>query len=192
MRPSNRLLVTALIAAVVLNVNPSSAAVADTALATAATPEPTVWQARQAGFDYFSLTSIYTCDGLESKVKQLLLYLGARKDLQVRSGACGPSGFPMGRIVRIDVDFQTLAPAADAASTPGVQGYWAPLQLSAGRPRFMESGDCELVEQMRHFLSDNFSLRNLDYAASCTPHDVFIDSFKVEGEVLRATRPNAG
>jgi hypothetical protein len=192
MRLSNRLLAAISTTAFALGVNPATAAVHDTALATTATPEPTVWQAHQAGFDYMGLTSVYTCDGMEDKVKQLLLYLGARKDLRVRASACGPRGFPMGRVLRINVDFQTLAPAPDADPTALVQGAWTPLQLSAGRPRFIESGDCELVEQMRHFLADNFSLRNLDYVASCTPHDISLDSFKVQGEVLRATPPGAG
>lgn len=189
---SVRLLATVSIAAFALSAHASSAAVQDTAPTAAATPEPTVWQAHKAGFDYMGLTSVYSCDGLESKVKQLLIYLGARKDVRVSSSACGPSGFPLGLMLRIDVDFQTLAPATDAAATPLVQGYWAPLQLSAGTPRFIESGDCELLEQMRHFLAANFSLRNLDYVASCTPHEVNLDSFKVQGEVLRATPPNAG
>jgi len=188
---SSRLLAAAAIAALGLQANLSRASEHEATLATAAAPVPTVWQPHKAGFDYIGLTSTYTCDGLQSKVRQLLVYLGARKDLTVSATGCGPSDFPMGGVVRVDVEFQTLAVAPDTLATPG-HGYWAPLRVAARRPTFIENGDCELIDQIHHLVTDNFSLRNLDYDARCTPHDVYMDSFDVRGEVLRATPMGAG
>jgi hypothetical protein len=188
---SSRLLATAAIAALSVQANLSQASERENALATAQAPVATVWQSHKAGFDYIGLTSTYTCDGLESKVRQLLVYLGARKDLKVSANGCGPRDFPMGGIVRVDVEFQTLAVAPDTAATP-VHGYWAPLRVAAQRPTFIENGDCELVDQIHHLVTDNFSLRNLDYDAHCMPHDIYMDSFDVRGEVLRATPVGAG
>ena len=188
---NSRLLAAAAVAALGVQGNLSQAAEHEAALATAAAPVPTVWQSHKAGFDYFGLTSTYTCDGLQSKVRQLLVYLGARKDLKVSATGCGPNDFPMGGIVRVDVEFQTLAVAPDTLAS-SAHGYWAPLRVAARRPTFIEDGDCELVDQIHHLVTDNFSLRNVDYDARCTPHDVFMDSFDVRGEVLKATPTGAG
>jgi len=192
MLASRRGLTVATLAACTLSGNPSRVEGAAAVLAPSTPPESTVWQPHQAAFDYVGITSRFSCDGLESKVRQLLLYLGARKGLTVRASGCGLGDFPASGVVRISVEFQTLSLAPDTTGTALVRGNWTPLRLRAGRPRFMESGDCELVAQMHRFLTDNFSVRNLDYAASCTPHEVYIDSFDVQGEILKATPADAG
>jgi hypothetical protein len=141
------------------------------------------WQHRQLTFNYFGVTALYTCDGLEDHVRQILLHLGARKDIKVSATGCTGASTPS-RDALVSLDFYTLAPAADASGT--VNARWAPLEMTPLRPRFMGGGDCELIQEMKDLITQNFSLRNLDYRTRCPPHGVTIDAFEVRGQALRA------
>jgi hypothetical protein len=159
------------------------------------------WQHRQLSFDYSGITTLYTCDGLEDHVRQILLYLGARKDLKVRATGCpGPFNSPS-RTAFVNVDFYALVPAAGgpapgtpaaggpAPGTPAapiLNGHWTPLELTPRRPNFMGDGDCELMQEMKDFITRNFTLRSVEYRTSCFPHEVTVDGFSVKGQALRA------
>jgi hypothetical protein len=151
-------------------------------------PEATAWQHHHANFTYFGFTALYSCDGLEGKVSQILLFLGARKDLIVQAGGCPRGGNSPSRIATVDVDFDTLSAAADAPAADVVQAQWTPFKLEAERPSFMGQGDCELMRAMQPMLTQNFSLRSLDYSVSCAPHQVSMADFRVQGEVLKTSK----
>jgi len=156
-------------------------------------PQPSVWQHRQANFTYLGITSRYTCDGLEDKVRDILRYFGARDGMKIDVQGCprGPTSLSLSAWVTMQ--FDTLAAAAsDAPATDLVQGQWTPVRLSAQRPYFMGEGDCELIDAMRKSLTQNFSLRALAYNARCTPHAESLLDFRVEAEVLKATKGHAG
>lgn len=149
------------------------------------------WQHRQLTFAYSGFTTLYTCDGLEDHVRQIMVYLGARKDLKVRATGCpGPFNSPS-RTAFVNVDFYALVPAdgrpatgAPAAATLNAQ--WTPLELTPRRPNFMSDGDCELMQGMKDFITKNFTLRAVEYRTSCFPNEVTIDGFSVKGQALRA------
>jgi hypothetical protein len=142
------------------------------------------WQHRQVTFNYFGITALFTCEGLEDHVKDLLLVLGARKDAHVRATGCpGPNAPSQSAYVR--ADFYALAPA-DATAADTVQANWAPLQLVPQHPSFVGDGDCELLEQMKTFITQNFSLRDIQYRTSCWPHEITIDAFAIKGQSLKA------
>jgi hypothetical protein len=180
MHISNRLLAAAAIAALALAALPGRAA-------EQAVPQAATWQAHHATLIYEPYTSQYTCDGLRSKVREIFLFLGARRDLKIIASGCGPSEFPMGA-ASVSVDFSTLAAAPGAAPSSVVQGYWTPTRVMPGWPNFIDAGDCELIAQMRKVLTDDFAWQNLDYRVLCTPHDVSVDSFKLQGLVLKTNR----
>jgi len=143
------------------------------------------WEHHKANFNYYGITSLYSCSGLESNIRQLLQHLGARKDLTVRAYGC-PYGYDTpGRIAVVDLDFYSLSPSADANAADTVQARWTPVQVSANRPNFIGHGDCELITEMKDILSKNFSLRDLNYRTDCVPHEVSINDFSVKGEVLK-------
>jgi hypothetical protein len=142
------------------------------------------WQHRQVTFNYFGITAIFTCDGLEDHVKDLLLLLGARKDVHVTASGCPGLNEPT-RSLYVRADFYALAPA-EATATDTVQANWAPLQLVPRHPSFVGEGDCELLEQMKTFITQNFSLRDIQYRTSCWPHEVTIDAFAIKGQSLKA------
>lgn len=173
-------------------------AMSSTALETAAPSTGTVsgtWQHRHLTFNYFGVTALYTCDGLEDHVGQILLHLGARKDIKVSASGCTGAHTPS-RDALVALDFYTLAPTTDATgavdgsgavdASGTVSARWAPLEMTPLRPHFMGGGDCELIQQMKDLITQNFSLRNLDYRTHCPPHGVAIDAFEVKGQALRA------
>ena len=106
------------------------------------------WQHHKATFNYVGFTTLYTCDGLEDHVRQILLHLGARKDARVRATGCpGPYNAPSST-AWVDADFYPLAPAADAGASDTVKARWTALEVTPRRPNFMGDGDCELVQGM--------------------------------------------
>jgi hypothetical protein len=148
------------------------------------------WQHHKVKFNYVGFTSLYTCDGLEDHVRQILLHIGARKDADVRAVGCpGPNNGPS-RTAWVDADFYTLAPAAGASGTDAVQARWTPLEVTARRPNFMGDGDCELIAQMKDLITQNFSLRNIEYRTDCFAHQLVLDGFAVKGQALRALPVN--
>ena len=47
-----------------------------------------VWQKHEYSFAFMGFTSTYSCDGLASKLKLLLIAAGARSDAKANAGAC--------------------------------------------------------------------------------------------------------
>jgi hypothetical protein len=174
-----------------------AAPASDAADAVAATPPadtapaPTdvvtgVWQHHKATFNYYGITSLFTCDGLEDQVRQILLHLGARRDAKVHASGCpGPYNTPSHN-AWVDTDFYALAPAADAAGSDTVKARWTPLQVTPRRPDFMGDGDCELIQEMKGLITKNFSLRDVEYRTDCVPHEQSLDSYAIKGQALRA------
>ena len=70
------------------------------------------------------------------------------------------------------VDFDALQAAGATTDADTVQAHWTAMQVTPRRPRFMDEGDCELVDDLRAVLKDGFSWRGLDYSANCVPHDL--------------------
>jgi hypothetical protein len=141
------------------------------------------WQHHHANFNYFGITTLFSCDGLEDNIRALLLHLGARKDVKVSARGCpgGPS-IP-GRVAIIDADFYTLSPSSDATDT--VPAQWMPVVVSPTYPHFMGRGDCELIEEMKDLISKNFSLREVNFRTDCVPHEVNVDDFSIKAQALK-------
>ncbi len=165
---------------------PLSCAAVETADTAAADIVTGAWQHHKVTFDYFGITSLFTCDGLQDHVRQILLHLGARKDVTVRATGCpGPFDAPS-QSAWVDADFYTLAPVADAGEPGTVKARWTALEVSPQRPSFIGDGDCELIERMKDLITKNFSLRNIEYRTDCIPHEIRVNGFAVKGQALRA------
>src|SRR5258708_39799622 len=65
----------------------SFSAVADEPSATDATQG--IWQKHEYSFQFLGFTSTYSCDGLASKLKVLLIAAGARAEAKSNGDACG-------------------------------------------------------------------------------------------------------
>ncbi|HEY2686151.1 MAG TPA: hypothetical protein VGI93_21755 [Steroidobacteraceae bacterium] len=143
------------------------------------------WQHHKVTINYFGITSLYSCYGLEDHVKDILLHFGARKDAKVRASGCPRGPDVPSRTAFVYAEFDTLAPAEPSASNT-VKAYWASRALDPRRPFFMGDGDCELVQQMKDTLSKSFSLKDLSYDTDCVPHEITINSFQVKASALVA------
>jgi hypothetical protein len=147
------------------------------------------WQHHKVTFNYFGATSLFTCGGLEGHVRELLLHIGARNDATVTAAGCpGPYDTPS-RSAWVSADFYTLVPAADAGRSDTVKARWTSLEVTPRRPHFMGEGDCELMQGMKDLITQNFSLRDMQYRTSCFPNALSLDGFAIKGRALRAVPP---
>jgi hypothetical protein len=145
---------------------------------------PALWQHHEIKFTYIGLSTSYSCDGLQQNIRALLLHFGARKDLKVSASGC-PSLTDISRRAFVDADFYALAPAAHGADSSTLAATWSEFEVSPRHPSFMDSGDCELVEQLKDSLLNTFSLRDVDYRTDCFPYEVNLHSFQIKGWVLK-------
>ena len=148
------------------------------------------WRQQTLKFSYDGITTLYTCDGLEDKVRVILLAFGASNDVKVRATGCDRGMNLPTRFAWVEANYSALVPAAaDATGTGMVKGNWTPIQIAPNRPSFMGAGECELIESMRDALAKGFTLRNVQYRTSCMPHQVTLGSYTVSAEVLKAEVP---
>jgi hypothetical protein len=158
------------------------------ATAPAAEPagEPAVWTSKELHFVYQGFTAKYSCDGLRDKMRQVLLALGARDDLQVRSYGCstssGPDPFP-GVRVQMNV-LQPQAGAGGSAASGVVAAHWKPVTLSLDRDPLAAATDCELVEQVKRYVLPLFTTRNVQFRSACVPHQAAIGGTELRADVL--------
>jgi hypothetical protein len=135
----------------------------------AAAPQPGTWQSHKYSFQFMGFTSTYSCDGLASKLRKLLLAAGARADVKSQPGGCA-SGFGRpDKFARADLTFSTLAPAGAGDGTT-VNGAWRPVGFTTTSPRDIGLGDCELIEQFRNQVLPMFATRNVVSNTTCVPH----------------------
>ena len=151
---------------------------------------PAQWHKQTLKFDYTGFTSLYSCSGLEGKVRDILLAFGARNDAKVRATGCNEGSGQPSKFAWVTAEFSSLAPAADPAAADVVKAGWAKVQLAPNRPSFMGEGECELVEQIHELLQKGFALRNTEYRTACMPHHVSMADYSVSTEVLKPIAAN--
>ena len=153
---------------------------------------PAQWRAQKLDFTYTGFTAFYTCEGLESKVRFILLTLGARNDAEVHAQACDRASNKPNKIAWVQAKFSTLAPA-DAGTVPKdtVQAAWKTVQISPNRPVEMGMGECELMEQMRPMIEKAFTLRNTAYNVRCVPKQMSVADYSLKTDVLQLVTPIA-
>ena len=154
-------------------------------------PQSAVWADKEVTFVYQGFTTRYSCDGLRDKVRGVLLDLGAqKKDLKViQLGCSSPSGRPdpfPGVRVKMRVLQPADAPDAKPTDQPPVAAHWKPLDLKLRDSFSNDSGECELVEQIRHTIVPLFATRNVDLKTTCIPHQVSAARPSLTMEVLVA------
>lgn len=144
-----------------------------------------IWQKHEYSFQFLGFTSTYSCDGLASKVKVLLIAAGARADAKSTSGGCSSGyGIP-DKFARANLTFYTLAPAGNGedASTL-VKGVWRPVAIADRSPREVAPGDCELVEQFNEKVLPMFTTRNVDNRMTCVPNQLSGSVINLQFEVF--------
>ena len=93
-----------------------AAAIAETAAAESATTVAH-WQPQKLNFNYSGFTTLYTCDGLEDKVRDILETFGARKGIKVRATGCSEGQNRPSKFAWVTAEFSSLAPVASEPSS---------------------------------------------------------------------------
>lgn len=125
------------------------------------------WQDYQVSFGYSSLNTLYSCNGIEDRIEDLLRQLGARKDARASAAGCGGDQVsPM-----ISVRIRAALPVAGAASQGGetFTAQHKSVQLKTKSNGAVGSGDCELLEQIRGRLLPELKLKSTGDDLRCIP-----------------------
>jgi hypothetical protein len=78
-------------------------------------------KSQEIKFSYNSFSSFYSCDGIEGKVKRLLLALGATKDLEVEARSCAESSELIGDLRRSPTTTSSRSPLVTIRVTSAVE-----------------------------------------------------------------------
>ncbi|MBS0366688.1 MAG: hypothetical protein JSR67_12785 [Proteobacteria bacterium] len=168
--------------------------------ATQAPPEQAVqavWVPREMKFIYQGFTAHYSCDGLQGRMRELLLKLGARADtlkvypVPCSSGFGRPDPFP-----GVTIKMQVLEPATQKNTVAGVKpvsAHWRSVNLAErrGYDALDATGQCELLEQVKQSVLPQFSVRAVDYDSTCVPHQLSVGGIRLKAQVLVADPPAA-
>jgi hypothetical protein len=142
------------------------------------------WQQHKYTFNYMGFTSIYSCNGLEDKLRLLLQMSGAgpsRHDVHVSSPCVLGLGRP-DKLAMADLTFSSLQPAASGDGAP--VGVWRHVALTPHHPFEFERGDCELIEEFRDKVLPMFTTRNLVNNVTCVPHQDSGSDFNLSYDVF--------
>jgi len=150
-----------------------------------------VWTPKETNFVYRGFTTRYSCDGLRTRMLDLLIELGARRDLQVRGYGCthsvGPDPF-----AGVNIKMNVLQPATQQ-DVQTVAVHWQRIDLLNDRnlrDPADAAGDCELINQIKQEILPLFATRNLDYSATCEHHHVVVGGTRLKVDVLMSDQDN--
>jgi hypothetical protein len=153
--------------------------------ASAVDPEQGVWQKHDYSFQYFGFTTTYSCDGLASKLRVLLIATGARADAKSIAGACVRGYGSPDKLARANLTFYTLAPVGNRENaSPPINGVWRPVAFADRSPREIALGDCELIEQFRDKVLPMFTTRNIENRMTCVPNQLSGSGINLKFEVF--------
>ena len=144
--------------------------------------ELALWVPLQLNFVYGHFTTEYSCSGLEARMKSVLLKLGARADLDVRGYGCTQLTGP-DPLAGVKIKMNVLEPAG---ARPGLGAHWTRVDLLKDRETLEAAADCELIEQVAQKILPLFTVRNVDYNASCQPRNLVPGATRLKADVLVA------
>ena len=161
------------------------------ALADAA-PVQSAWTPKKLRFTYMGFTARYSCDGLNTKLRSVLLDLGARPDLKLTSTGCSggfgrPTPFP-----GVSATLQVLEPVGDKApdtDTKVLAAHWKTVVVAPRGEPLNAAGDCELTEQIKQRILPLFTTRNVEYSSTCIPNQLTVGGTRLKADVLIADTP---
>jgi hypothetical protein len=149
--------------------------------------ESAVWTPKELNFLYQGFTTTYSCDGLQEKMKRVLITLGARPDIQVRGFGCmrlvGPDP-----VAGVRIKMNVLQPAGQQGGQP-VPARWKMVDLLTdydNRDPVDAAADCELIGQIKEKILPLFATRNVDYSSTCEWRHLLVGGTRLKAEVLVA------
>lgn len=168
-----------------------------------------VWKPQEFVFHYQSFTTFYSCSGLADKVKRILLALGADADTRVQVSGCefgsNIAAMPAVRVRTVTLVEATPDALAELAKTRpqrelaarvrkdrgnGIAidkpfaAQWERVSLSRGKLG-IETGDCELIEQLTKRVLPRLAVRVIENKLSCMPNQQSFNQPRLEVDALR-------
>lgn len=148
-------------------------------------PEPVnaVWLERQVNFTYFATRVYYSCNAIQTKVRYVLLKLGALPHtLQVVSSCMAPGFMQAASRVRIKAAlpaqvtpelvarFEEEAPRRELIArvrgqqpidlaTAQFPAVWTTVEFNGRRDRRLADADCELLQQLSRSVFESLGVR---------------------------------
>ena len=155
-------------------------------------PVQSVWTPKKLRFTYMGFTARYSCDGLNTKLRSVLLDLGARPDLKLTSTGCSggfgrPTPFP-----GVSATLQVLEPVGDKAPDTDAKvlaAHWKTVVVAPRGEPLNAAGDCELTEQIKQRILPLFTTRNVEYSSTCIPNQLTVGGTRLKADVLIADTP---
>jgi hypothetical protein len=166
------------VASLCAGANPPALAAADSG------EQAAVWVQKEVNFRYVGFTTKYSCDGLQDRIRGILLRLGARNDLKMTGYGCmGVNSTETTPGVRIVM--HVLQPPS-AAPGQTVAAHWKTVDLLADRDLFDAARDCELISQLDRDVLPLFAVRHVDYRAACSARTPLVGGTRLKADVLVA------
>jgi hypothetical protein len=157
-------------------------------------PDPVidaVWKPQQMNFVYSGYSTLYTCRSLQAKLEKILLNVGARGGIQLRTYSCDDTL----AVARFQIVLESpveatpeniqqlttydsqdeliarlhgsrLATAEDVQRFPAV---WKTVSFARSREMRLAPGDCELVRQLRRHILPRMSVQIVSDKLRCSP-----------------------
>jgi len=173
-------------------------------------PVMAVWVEQKIDFTYVGFTSHYSCDGLKTKVSSILKEIGARPGFKVTARGCmnprhGAEWTPMlnmvvampreatpeilAEVAKDDSRSELTAKAGEKAATTADAAAQFPARMRRidfrDRPSgLVESGDCELIEQLRDKVFVPLGAKIVESHMNCVPHQLGVGIVNLSIDVL--------
>jgi hypothetical protein len=142
------------------------------------------WQAYDLNFHYFGFSTYYSCTGMEGRLKEMLINLGADRDVRVSASGCFGSA-DISKLVQAHIKVKMPAAQATSASD-SFQAMTKTVNLKSNSNGGIGSGDCELLEQVRDQLLPALKLQVVDDGLHCIPGQVSIGAQTLQVKALVA------
>ncbi len=142
------------------------------------------WEVHQIRFRYVAFSTFYTCDGVERTLKRLLKLLGARDDVRVESICANPNRVQ--RFHKILLAFAMPVPADKSdLSREIVPAEWQEVRIVGNLSRYLDAGDCDLLEQFQRQVLPHLQVRQLKRKLNCIPSRRQYNNMRLRATALK-------
>lgn len=160
--------------------------------ATNSAPVQAAWKTQEIRYGYTGITTAYSCDAAEDRIKAILRALGAHEQTRVSANGCNfnrpsrnffitittASPVPVGEVPAkssADASKDELLKRLGVASTQ-LEGTfpaeWKSVELSRNRRLNLAAGDCELMEGLKKRVLPKLSVKIISSRVQCVPGQV--------------------
>jgi hypothetical protein len=149
-----------------------------------------VWKVQHLSFAYRGSSTFYTCAGLQEKLRAILLNIGAREGLQLRSHRCDEQGGMVRLLIVIESPVEATPDnvralteydsrselvarvRGEASPTPETlarfPATWKTVSFARDRTMRLAPGDCELVRQVRREILPKLAIQIVRDGPRCS------------------------